>query len=173
MYKANVAGCTEVAGLYRGLNRSHCEGSLNCHEGSLIYRWETVASGTSDTRMALGAISACPALFPCKNALPARNRLGVAQDTCLQESRPLARARRKELSLRDLAAKAQRQQQRNKSKKSIKLSVVSQLRQPTDKKNSSICLKKVCSGSRNTFTCLRVRYESLLTICGILLYCCS
>ena len=39
-----------------------------------------MASGTSDTRVALGAISACPALFPCKNALPARNRLGVAQD---------------------------------------------------------------------------------------------
>ena len=89
-----------------------------------------MASGTSDTRMALGAISACPALFPCKNALPARNRLGVAQDTCLQESRPLARARRKELSLRDLAAKAQRQQQRNKFKKFTKLSVVSRLRQP-------------------------------------------
>ena len=34
--------------------------------------------------MALGAISACPALFPCKNALPARNRLGVAQDTSLR-----------------------------------------------------------------------------------------
>ena len=68
------------------------------------------------------AIEACPALFPCKNALPARK--GVAQDTCLQESRPLARARRKELSLRDLAAKAQRQQQRKKSKKSIKPSVV-------------------------------------------------
>ena len=97
-----------------------------------------MASGTSDTRMALGAISACPALFPCKNALPARNRLGVAQDTCLQESRPLARARRKELSLRDLAAKAQRQQQRNKSKKSIKLSVVSHLRLPTDKKNRQL-----------------------------------
>ena len=72
------------------------------------------------------ATEACPALFPCKNALPARNRLGLAQDTCLQESRPLARARRKELSLRDLAAKAQRQQQRNKPKKSTKLSVVSQ-----------------------------------------------
>ena len=99
------------------------------------------------------AIEACRALIPCKNALPARNRLGVAQDTCLQESRPLARARRKELSLRDLAAKAQRQQQRNKSKKSIKLSVVSRLRRPTDKKNSSICLKKVCSSSRNTITC--------------------
>ena len=48
--------------------------------------------------------------FPC---LP--NRLGVAQDTCLQESRPLARARRKELSLRDSAARAQRQQHRNNS----------------------------------------------------------
>ena len=81
LYKANVAGCIEVAGLYRGLNRSHCEGSLNCHEWGLTYWWETVASGTSDTRVALGAISACPALFPCKNALPARNRLGVAQDT--------------------------------------------------------------------------------------------
>ena len=61
-------------------------------------------------------IGACPALFPCKNALPARNRLGVAQDTCLQESRPLARARRKQLSIRDLAAKAQRQQQRNQTR---------------------------------------------------------
>ena len=30
------------------------------------------------------AMEACPALFPCKNALPARNRLGVAQDTALQ-----------------------------------------------------------------------------------------
>ena len=30
------------------------------------------------------AIEACPALFPCKNALPARNRLGVAQDTSLK-----------------------------------------------------------------------------------------
>ena len=29
-------------------------------------------------------IGACPALFPCKNALPARNRLGVAQDTSLK-----------------------------------------------------------------------------------------
>ena len=102
-----------------------------------------MASGTLDTRMTLSVIGAYPALFPCKNALPARNRLGVAQDTCLQESRLLARARRKELSLRDLAAKAQRQQQRNRSKKSIKPSVVSQLRRPTDKKNSSICLKKV------------------------------
>ena len=87
-----------------------------------------VASGTSDTRVALSAISACPALFPCKNALPARNRLGVAQDTCLQESRPLARARRKELGLRDSAAKAQRQQQWNKSLKPL---VVSLLRQST------------------------------------------
>ena len=86
--------------------------------------------------MALGAISACPALFPCKNALPARNRLGVAQDTCLQESRPLARARIKELSLRDLAAKAQQQQQRKNYNKSFKPSVVSQLRRPIDKKNS-------------------------------------
>ena len=57
------------------------------------------------------------------------------------------------IGLRDLAAKAQRQQQRNKSKKSIKLSVVGHSRQPTDKKNSSICLKKVCSSSRNTITC--------------------
>ena len=37
-----------------------------------------------DTRMALDVIGACPALFPCKNALPARNRLGVAQDTSLK-----------------------------------------------------------------------------------------
>ena len=69
-------------------------------------------SGTSDTRVALNVIRACPALFPYENALPACNRLGVAQDTCLQESRPLARARRKELCLGDLAAKTQRQQQR-------------------------------------------------------------
>ena len=111
------------------------------------------------------AIEACPALFPCKNALPARNRLGVAQDTCLQESRPLARARRKELSLRDLAAKAQQQQQRRKSKKSIKLLVVSHLRRPTDKKDSSICLKKVCSSSRNTIyvltRTLRIPFDDL------------
>ena len=52
------------------------------------------------------AIEACPALFPCKNALPARNRLGVAQDTCLQESRPLARARIKELSLLRLSGQS-------------------------------------------------------------------
>ena len=103
-----------------------------------------MASGTSDTRVALGAISACPALFPCKNALPARNRLGVAQDTCLQESRPLARARRKELSLRDLAAKAQRQQQRNKFLKPL---VVSQLRQSTTRRARSICLKRLAAAA--------------------------
>ena len=34
-----------------------------------------MASGTLDTR-----IGAYPALVPCKNALPARNRLGVAQE---------------------------------------------------------------------------------------------
>ena len=34
--------------------------------------------------MALDVIGACPALFPCEDALPARNRLGVAQDTCLK-----------------------------------------------------------------------------------------
>ena len=43
-----------------------------------------MASGTLDTRLALDVIGACPALFPCKNALPARNRLGVAQDTSLK-----------------------------------------------------------------------------------------
>ena len=69
-----------------------------------------MASGTQDTRMTLSVIGAYPALFSCKNALPARNRLGVAQDTCLQESRPLAQVSRKDLSLRDSAAKAQPQQ---------------------------------------------------------------
>ena len=34
--------------------------------------------------MTFNVIGACPALFPCKNALPARNRLGVAQDTSLK-----------------------------------------------------------------------------------------
>ena len=87
----------------------HYSTSLSNHLVIIIPRIIRVYDSPS-----LGAISACPALFPCKNALPARNRLGVAQDTCLQESRPLARARRKELNLRDLAAKAQRQQQRNK-----------------------------------------------------------
>ena len=43
-----------------------------------------MASGTLDTRMAGDVIGACPALFPCKNALPPRNRLGVAQDTSLK-----------------------------------------------------------------------------------------
>ena len=41
--------------------------------------------GIKNFRLLIGsAIEACPALFPCKNALPARNRLGVAQDTSLK-----------------------------------------------------------------------------------------
>ena len=38
-------------------------------------------------------IGACPALFPCKNALPACNRLGVAQDTCLRRVTPVGSSR--------------------------------------------------------------------------------
>ena len=44
-------------------------------------------------RVALGAISACPALFPCNNALPACNRLGVAQDTSLRRVTPVGSSR--------------------------------------------------------------------------------
>ena len=64
-----------------------------------------MASGTLDTRMALDVISACPALFPCNIC----SDLAIAwawSRHFLEESRPLARARTKELSLRDLAAKA-------------------------------------------------------------------
>ena len=68
----------------------------------------------------------------------------MAQDTCLQESRPLARARRKELSLRDLAAKAQRQQQRNKFLKPFGGESIKTIHH---KKNSLICLKRFAAAA--------------------------
>ena len=120
----------------------------NFNLGNITYLITPFPRNT-DTRMALGAISACPALFPCKNALPLLATAWAWLKTLACKSR----ARRKELSLRDLAAKAQRQQHRNKSKKSIKLSVVSHLRLPTLIRRTVNCLKKFCSSSRNTFTC--------------------
>ena len=116
MYKANVAGCTKKQDCTEGLSGLIARVLELPRERPHL---QTGDRGIGNFRLLNGsAIEACPALFPCNNALPARNRLGVAQDTCLQESRPLARARRKELSLGDLAARAQQQQQRNNSRNS-------------------------------------------------------
>ena len=101
-----------------------------------------------------------PALFPCKNALPACNRLGVARETSLRRVTPVGSSgKRKELSLRDVAAKAQRQQQR---KKFLKPLVVSQLRRSTKKKKLVNLFEEVCSSSRNTITCCLVSRSELL-----------
>ena len=92
-------------------------------------------------------LGACPALFPCNNALPARNRLGVAQDTCLQESRPLARARIKELSLSGQSVATAAAEEIPST-----FSGVSQLRRPTERR-TRLLFEEVCSSSRNTITC--------------------
>ena len=67
--------------------------------------------GMGNLRLLNGlAIEAYPALFPCKISPACSQPLGRGSRHFLEESRPLARARIKELSLRDLAARAQRQQ---------------------------------------------------------------
>ena len=48
--------------------------------GSQHHRWGTVVSETSDIRMALDVIGACPALLPCN----IRSATAIAQDTCLK-----------------------------------------------------------------------------------------